>query len=179
MTRVTRNDWIQFGLDTLVAEGHSQLKAGALAKRLNVSRGSFYWHFDDLAAYHSALVAAWGEASVNIATELAACATPQEKLLLLMQSAGGSDFALERAFRAWGSEHAAIGAQVDQLDHLRLQVVHSIVREAVADPLEAEHLAKFIYAAAIGLVSLGADTVGLGKAEIANVINALLGANSR
>ncbi|MEP1521242.1 TetR/AcrR family transcriptional regulator [Ascidiaceihabitans sp.] len=30
-----------------------------MVKALSVSRGSFYWHFDDIKGFHAALIAAW------------------------------------------------------------------------------------------------------------------------
>jgi len=175
MTRLTRDDWIQFGLTILKTEGYSQLKAGSLAKRLKVSRGSFYWYFEDLDAYHSALLAKWRAASEDVASALVPTLGPQDKLLALMNATTEADFELELAFRAWGREHGDVGRQIDQLDDMRLGVVRSIVGQAVSDPAQAESCARFTYAAAIGLMALGKDKVGVSAADLARIVSALLG----
>jgi AcrR family transcriptional regulator len=174
MTRLTRDNWIQFGLKILKTEGYSQLKAGTLAKKLNVSRGSFYWHFEDLNAFHAALLAQWQAASEDVASALGSTLSPHQKLQMLMNATVQADFELEQAFRAWGREYSAVGLQIDQLDSMRLSVVQSIVEEAVNDRSIAESRAKFVYAAAIGLVTLGEDKVGVGEADLANIVTALL-----
>ena len=63
--RLSAQDWIDFALKTLAREGFQALKADVLAKQLGVSRGSFYWHFADIGAYHAAVLTRWRE----IATE--------------------------------------------------------------------------------------------------------------
>jgi AcrR family transcriptional regulator len=40
--RLTVQDWIDFALTTLAHEGFEALKADVLARKLGVSRGSFY-----------------------------------------------------------------------------------------------------------------------------------------
>ena len=45
--RLSAQDWIAFALSTLAREGFAALKADVLARKRGVSRGSFYWHFDD------------------------------------------------------------------------------------------------------------------------------------
>jgi len=78
MTRLTKDDWVQFGLTILKTEGYSQLKAGTLAKRLKVSRGSFYWHFQDLSAFHAELIAQWQTVSENMVSALGSTMNAQQ-----------------------------------------------------------------------------------------------------
>lgn len=59
--RLTRQDWIRHGLRTLARSGAQALKVGALAQGLDVSRGSFYWHFRDIADYRQQLLENWRE----------------------------------------------------------------------------------------------------------------------
>ena len=55
------DDWIQAGYAILAEEGIKALKIDRLCSRLGVTKGSFYWHFTDIASYRAALVEAWGE----------------------------------------------------------------------------------------------------------------------
>jgi AcrR family transcriptional regulator len=54
--RLSKSDWIDHGLHTLTAQGPGALKVGPMAARLKVSRGSFYWHFRDIADFRDALL---------------------------------------------------------------------------------------------------------------------------
>jgi AcrR family transcriptional regulator len=48
---LTKSDWIEHGLRTLASDGANALKSGPMATPLKVSRGSFYWHFRDIARF--------------------------------------------------------------------------------------------------------------------------------
>ena len=63
--RLTVQDWIDFAVRTLAHEGFDALKADVLARKLGVSRGSFYWHFTDLGAFHARVIEQWKQ----VATE--------------------------------------------------------------------------------------------------------------
>jgi AcrR family transcriptional regulator len=59
-TRLAVDDWIQAGYAIIAEEGIKSLKVDRLCTRLGVTKGSFYWHFADIASYRVALVDAWG-----------------------------------------------------------------------------------------------------------------------
>src|SRR5438128_3546763 len=63
--QLSAQDWVDLGLKTLARSGFTALKAEPLAKAMGVSRGSFYWHFADIGAYHAAILERWRE----VATE--------------------------------------------------------------------------------------------------------------
>src|ERR1700751_2206294 len=54
------DDWIQAGFAILADGGPNALRIDRLCERLGVTKGSFYWHFADLATYRTALIGAWG-----------------------------------------------------------------------------------------------------------------------
>ena len=63
--QLSAKDWIDQGLKALANSGFTALKADPLAKALRVSRGSFYWHFADIAAFHAAVLARWHEVAAE------------------------------------------------------------------------------------------------------------------
>ena len=46
-TRTPRSSWIEEGLRALAAGGPDAVRIELLAQALGVTRGGFYWHFDD------------------------------------------------------------------------------------------------------------------------------------
>jgi AcrR family transcriptional regulator len=44
-TRLSAADWEQAALDLIAAQGVGAVAVEALARRLGVTKGSFYWHF--------------------------------------------------------------------------------------------------------------------------------------
>ena len=63
--QLSAKDWVDEGLKALASRGFTALKAEPLAKALRVSRGSFYWHFADIAAFHAAILARWHEVAAE------------------------------------------------------------------------------------------------------------------
>src|SRR5262245_64236468 len=63
--RLTKPDWIRHGFSVLAAEGAGALKVGPMADGLKVSRGSFYWHFRDIADFRAQLLQAWQEEATD------------------------------------------------------------------------------------------------------------------
>ena len=45
--RLSRDAWLQHALEVLRAEGISGVRVERLARDLKVTKGSFYWHFED------------------------------------------------------------------------------------------------------------------------------------
>src|SRR5215470_12826656 len=85
--RLTKSDWIEHGLRTLAREGASTLKVGPMATKLRVSRGSFYWHFRDIADFRSQVLRSWQERMTDqVIQEIAEKAEP-DRLKHLMRRA--------------------------------------------------------------------------------------------
>jgi AcrR family transcriptional regulator len=58
--QLTADDWIQAGFKVLADGGPDALRVGRLCEQLDVTKGSFYWHFTDIGEYRSALAGTWG-----------------------------------------------------------------------------------------------------------------------
>src|SRR5215472_468598 len=82
--RLTPADWINFALTVLVRDGYDALKADVLARKLRVSRGSFYWHFADLGAFHAAVIERWKQVATEaIIADIERHATAEQRLRAL------------------------------------------------------------------------------------------------
>src|SRR5881398_3281782 len=106
--QLSARDWLDRGLKTLARNGFTALKAEPLAKAMGVSRGSFYWHFADVGAFHAALLKHWHEvAAEQIIAGLEAAAKDSSRngnpISLLLRGAFGNKPALEKAVRSWAA----------------------------------------------------------------------------
>ena len=109
--RLSAADWVRAGLRALASSGFTALKADSLAKALGVSRGSFYWHFADIDAFHQAVLQGWREIAYdNIVEELQG--SPAQRLRHLLSRAFRADQPLERAVRAWATAQPKVRAMV-------------------------------------------------------------------
>jgi len=157
-SRLTAEDWLMAGFRALARSGPSVLKAEALARDLGATKGSFYWHFEDVPDYLSRLIALWEDRAFDgVIAQLDSDAPPRarlEQLCLLAvgfrdPSYGGA--ALEPALRAWALASLDVAKAVARMDARRLAYLATLCREAeIEDPAVPEAL----YAMAVGLVSL-------------------------
>src|SRR5216683_2836257 len=93
--QLSAKDWLDQGLRALARSGFTALKAEPLAKAMGVSRGSFYWHFVDIGAYHAAILKHWREvAAEQIIANLEAASGDDDPVQLLLRRAFGTKPAL-------------------------------------------------------------------------------------
>ena len=62
---LTPEGWIAAATDVLIDRGIDALRVDVLAKALDVTRGSFYWHFKDREALLVAVLNAWRDAATE------------------------------------------------------------------------------------------------------------------
>ena len=149
--RLTAQDWIDFALATLAREGFHALKADLLARKLGVSRGSFYWHFEDLRSFHGCLIAHWRHTATEaIIADLERYGSPELRLDALLRRAFGHGARLEVRMRNWADKNAAAARVLDAIDRQRRGYIEKLLRQAGVAPLAAATRAQLLYWAYLG-----------------------------
>lgn len=149
--RLTKADWLDHGLRTLAASGANALKVAPMAEALKVSRGSFYWHFKDIADYRSDLLRYWRERTTDqVIEELEAQKSASGRLNYLMKRAVNSDHRLDRAVRNWAAEDPAVAAVVATVDAGRVAYVARMLKAVGVREPQASSRAAFLYWAYLG-----------------------------
>ncbi len=149
--RLTAQDWVDFALATLAQEGFHALKADILARRLAVSRGSFYWHFADLDAFHARVIEQWRQAATEaIISGLERHEGYEQRLDVLLRGAFGHDSLLEVRMRAWADNNAEAARVVGDIDRRRRQYIERLLMEAGIAPSLAATRAQLLYWAYLG-----------------------------
>jgi AcrR family transcriptional regulator len=149
--QLSARDWLDQGLKALASRGFTALKAEPLAKALRVSRGSFYWHFADIAAFHAAILARWHEvAAEQIIANVEAASKDENPLALLLRRVFGERLMLERAVRTWASVDPAARAAVQAIDRRRLSYVENLLTQAGLPGELARVRAQILYWAFLG-----------------------------
>src|SRR6478609_8396593 len=64
--------WISAAFDALAEGGIGAVRVESLAKALDITKGSFYWHFADRRALLDAMLTAWSEGRIAAIREQAA-----------------------------------------------------------------------------------------------------------
>jgi len=149
--QLSAKDWLDQGLKTLAKSGFTALKAEPLAKAMGVSRGSFYWHFADIGAFHAAILAHWREvAAEQIIANVEASARDENPLPLLLRQVFGGRLPIENAVRTWASVDPAARAAVQAIDRRRLGYVESLLIQSGLPAEVARARAQILYWAFVG-----------------------------
>jgi len=149
--QLSAQDWLDQGLRTLARDGFTALKADPLAKAMGVSRGSFYWHFADIAAYHAAVLGRWREVALdNIIADVEQAPPEDMPLRRLLRRVFAARPALEMAVRGWATHDAAARRAVQAVDRRRLGYVADLLVAAGVPATAAQTRAQILYWAFLG-----------------------------
>lgn len=170
--QLSARDWVEQGLKALARRGHSALKAEPLAKAMGVSRGSFYWHFADIGAFHAAILEAWREvAAETIIANVESASDRENALFLLLRRVFSERLALERAVRSWAAFDPAARSAVQAIDRRRLDYVGDLIRARGVAHEQAQVRAQILYWAFLGYAL---SDKPLGRAQADSVIEELV-----
>ena len=87
---LTREDWIDGAWEMLGESGVDGVRVEPLARRLGVTKGSFYWHFKERQELIDALLGRWFTAWDNqLSPNFDAAADPAERIWALFESVIG------------------------------------------------------------------------------------------
>jgi AcrR family transcriptional regulator len=153
--RLSVDDWIEAGFALLTDRSPNALRIDRLCERLQVTKGSFYWHFADMRAYRAALVEAWGDLRDQDRRryEQMRDLDPRERLRVMVSSLiNPSHFALERVMRVWGLTDEAVAASVRASDGRVLRAIHQAFIDYGFEPDDANLRSATMFAAVIGLL---------------------------
>ncbi|WP_270731907.1 TetR/AcrR family transcriptional regulator [Shimia sp. Alg240-R146] len=176
--RLNKEDWLKAGFRALTEAGVAALKAEPMARRLNTTKGSFYWHFADVPAFHDAMLHTWeARAYDDIVAQLETHETSVLKLRALGQIAvsgapeeyGG--MALEPAIRAWGRSDAAVSEAVARVDGLRMQYLAKLMQDI---GLSNPELVRILYASFIGMEDLSSRDALENGAAMGTLVDLIL-----
>jgi len=153
--RLDRESWIVAGLDALEAGGVDAVAAASLAKALDVTRGSFYWHFSSRDELLEAVLERWErDHSDAVLARLEAIADPRARLKMLSEAASSKPPSLFlRLLEAAGRE-PAVAATLARSRERRTTFLAKAYREAGLTPAAARRRALVAYAAYVGLAQL-------------------------
>ncbi len=151
-------DWIKAGYAILAEEGIKALKIDRLCESLGVTKGSFYWHFTDMAGYRAALVQSWAELRDDDRQQFEQMSDlpPRERLSRMMSSlVSPRHWVLERAMREWARSDKTVAASVNASDGRVLRAVRQAFADYGFGLEEADLRANATFAAGIGFLHLG------------------------
>jgi AcrR family transcriptional regulator len=172
--KLNRQGWLTAGLQALAESGPDGLKIMPIAGQLRVTKGSFYWHFENLDAYRQAVLAEWerhytGDAIRSLEDHPLDART---KLHTWIVGAAHADLRLERAIRAWSLHHPETGVVRQRVDTERIGYLCKLLRGVGWPDEEADTLARWAYGAWVGYATL--DGPGFTDRQLGLIVERLL-----
>ena len=160
--RGSREGWLEAGYQALIESGVDAVKILPLAKKLSLSRTSFYWFFQDREALLAALLDGWEGRTTRplVAAATQYAETRAEAVLNIMAcflTPSLFDSRLEFAVRSWALQDEKVAARVKEADEARLAALTGMLARRGMDPAEADIRGRTIYLVQIGYISMQAD----------------------
>ncbi len=149
--RKTRHSWLDAGLQALASEGPDGLRIMLIAEKLGVTKGSFYWHFKNLAEYQLAVLGQWEHSHTEQIIERVEHAGGNARAKLYnLATTVTSDFSLGRAIRSWSLANQDVSQVQARVDQKRIEYTAKLLREAGWSKDEALTAGRWAYCGLIG-----------------------------
>jgi AcrR family transcriptional regulator len=157
--RGSQEAWLDAAYDALLESGVDSVKILPLAKRLNLSRTSFYWFFKDREELLSALISRWREKNTgNLVKQTGAYAESLGEAMLNVFDCWLDkelfDSQLEFAVRSWALQSPEIQADVHAADQTRMEAIGRMFMRFGYDEGAADVRARTTYLVQIGYISM-------------------------
>jgi len=174
--RLTVDDWVAAALELLAEGGVGAVKIERLCVRLGVTKGSFYWHFEDFQTFLTAVAERWGDDRDAIRGKFAELADlpPQERITAMMEALfDPSEWPLDRAVREWARTDDRVRERVARSDRwVGLQVRKALLEMGFPKD-DAEIRAEALFYAGVGFIHAARDVPRDGRRRRARLIEIL------
>jgi AcrR family transcriptional regulator len=151
MGRHTQRDWLVAGLRLLASHGSQAITLERLCAHLEVTKGSFYHHFSDVADFKTHLLAFVEEEGTHAIIRQVETAAPlHQKLDQLLSMTLHANAPLEVALRTWALQDVEARQVQERIDAQRLTYLDTLCRAVVPDQEQATVLAQLLYTVYVG-----------------------------
>ncbi len=156
--QLQRFDWLLKALEIFIEEGIEAVRITRIADELDVTRGSFYWHFSNREDLIEALVEYWKSHNTNAIVESVSNAgSLGEGIFRFFETCLDTqlfDPRLDLAVREWARRVPEIRQQLDAADQIRVKALTDFYQRFDYQMPEAFIRARVIYFAQIGFYAL-------------------------
>ncbi|MFL5844895.1 MAG: TetR/AcrR family transcriptional regulator [Solirubrobacteraceae bacterium] len=161
--RTPRSRWIDEGLRALATGGVEAVRVEALAQRIGVTKGGFYWHFADRASLLAEMLEEWERLSID------------EAIARVEEQGGDARAKLERLFglartftrhgllkidlavRDWARRDKAVARRLRRVDNRRMDYMRPLFAELTDDADDVEARCLLAMALFVGTPFVAAD----------------------
>lgn len=120
--RLSREDFLARALEVLSKDGESELRIDRLVKAIGVTKGSFYWHFENRLEFVHSLAEYWKRWSTDrVITEIGdSLPEPKATLRKIHEIVSREDLIrYDLVMRSWATHEPEVARAVDSVDRTR------------------------------------------------------------
>lgn len=120
---LSREDWVSAAWKMLGEAGVDGVRVEPLAKKLGVTKGSFYWHFKDRQQLLDALLDRWFSIwDDQMSADMRNASDPADRIWALFRSVlGRATRGQTVSLRIWSHRDPEIARRIEERDRLRLE----------------------------------------------------------
>ena len=168
-TRTPRQRWIEEALQALARGGPDAVRIELLAKSLGVTRGGFYWHFDDRGALLGEMLDTWERAATDEVIERVERKGGDARAKV--RRAGALTFSddllpIDLAVRAWSRHDPAVAQRLRRVDNRRMDYLRELFGAFCTGEAEVEARSMLAFSLLIGNHFMAADHGPRSRAEV-------------
>jgi AcrR family transcriptional regulator len=178
-TRTPPTSWIDEGLRALADGGPDAVRIEPLARALGVTKGGFYWHFDDRRALLEEMLERWEWVSVDEVIERieGGGGEPRAKLRRLSAVAssrheelGIDPLRIDLAVRDWARRDRAVARRLRRVDNRRMDYMRSLFGAFCPDEDDVEARCMVFYSLWIGSDFIAAEHGGRSRRDVVELV---------
>lgn len=153
-SRLSSNDWALAALDLLAEQGVAAVAVEPLARRLGVTKGSFYWHFPSREALLKSALEQWEKQDQEaVFDQIEAILDPRERLHALFRRTSReirSHVIYGHLLKAM--DHVVVQPLIERVSTRRINYLLTSYRALGMSRRDAIHRARLAYAAYVGIL---------------------------
>ena len=153
---LSAGDWEQQALEMIAEQGIRAVAVEALARRMGVTKGSFYWHFLNRDSLLEQSLLRWEKHDeVNLHASLGAIADPRDRLRSFFRRTGQEKLT-HNVYSALltAADHPQVKPLLERVAERRMKHIETAFAEIGFAPEEASHRARLTYSTYLGFLQL-------------------------
>jgi AcrR family transcriptional regulator len=170
LTRTPRGRWIDEGLRALAAGGPDAVRIEPLARALGVTKGGFYWHFNDRRALLEEMLDTWERVSIDEVIERVegegGDARARLRRLFGLAASSGELLKIDLAVRDWSRREDTVAERLRRVDNRRMDYLRSLFGAFCPDEDDVEVRCLLVLSLWIGNHFVAADHGARSRADV-------------
>lgn len=149
-------DWERAALELIAEQGVQALAVEPLARRMGITKGSFYWHFSGREALLDQALKRWEDHdSRNLSTALGEIDHPRDRLVSFFRRVGKEKLTHEvYSALCAAAGHPQVEPVLERVADRRMHHLRTAFEELGMDPNKASHQARLTYSVYLGFLQL-------------------------